>query len=522
MAILKTIQQLIVAAGLLMSCAAAAAAAAGEVMILCYHEIESDGSATVSRTAIRASELAAQFAWLRAAGYTPVSLQQLLDSRQGRAALPEKAVLLSFDDGRRDFYTRVFPLLKLFRYPALLALVGRWLEVAKEGVVDYDGTPLARSQFVEWEEIREMQRSGLVEIVSHGYDLHRGVLANPQGNTQPAATSRVYYEGQYETDAMYLKRLRGDLRASRDLLLRHTGVAPRAIAWPYGRSNRAVQELAAELGMPVGLTLVDGLNTPQTPLATLKRHLVENGTSLQAYAEALRDVWSPDPARSVRIDPARWQDSEEGLSRILDRIRRLSTNVTFVDPRAIRGEPEVVLFPTSRRAVKADELNRIAWQIERRAGGAVFVDLPLAWLADSALLDDLARQVKFSGVRVPVMPGHESMARVLAVMERWCWPIRVAYAPAAAPPADAWDKLRTGDLVVLPATAEMFASVGASHARRVLFEFDPLTMPAARIAGDMRRLEADGFRQFGIASLPDAGFEVVWPALSLRSYPLLP
>jgi hypothetical protein len=56
----------------------------------------------------------------------------------------------------------------------------------------------------------------------------------------------------------------------------------------------------------------------------------------------------------------------------------------------------------------------------------------------------------------------------------------------------------------------------------VLFEFDPATTPAAGIAKTMRRLEADGFRQFGIAALPDTGLEVIAPSLSLRSLPLQP
>jgi len=38
----------------------------------------------------------------------------------------------------------------------------------------------------------------------------------------------------------------------------------------------------------------------------------------------------------------------------------------------------------------------------------------------------------------------------------------------------------------------------------------------------MRRLEADGFRQFGLAGFSEAGLDAVWPALSLRSQPLLP
>jgi biofilm PGA synthesis lipoprotein PgaB len=199
-----------------------AAQAADELIVLCYHEVESGRAFPVPRTAVLASELAAQFAWLRAAGYTPVSLQQVLDARGGGRALPGKAILLTFDDGKKDVYTRVFPLLKLFRYPALVALTGRWLEVPVGGEVDYDGQPLPRGDFVTWEEVREMQRSGLVEIASHTYDLHRGVPANPQGNTQPAAITRIYQDGRYETDDVYLKRLRNDLGANRDLIARRT------------------------------------------------------------------------------------------------------------------------------------------------------------------------------------------------------------------------------------------------------------------------------------------------------------
>ena len=66
------------------------------------------------------------------------------------------------------------------------------------------------------------------------------------------------------------------------------------------------------------------------------------------------------------------------------------------------------------------------------------------------------------------------------------------------------------------------ALVPAGEAGRVLFEFDPATQPAAEIARAMRRLEADGFRQFGLAGFPAVGFDAVWPNLSLRSQPLLP
>lgn len=495
----------------------AASAASGDFIALCYHEVERDGAAGLTRTAVTAGDLAAQFAWLQANGYRPVSLQQIIDARQGGVSLPEKAVLLTFDDGRKDVYTRVFPLLRLFNYPAVVALVGSWLEVPAGGTVDYDGTAQARSNFVSWDEVREMQRSGLVEIASHTYDLHRGILANPQGNTQPAAITRRYEGGRYEDDDSYLSRIRNDLRRNRDLIQRETGIAPRAIVWPYGRSNGAAQQIAADLGMPLGLTLEDGSNTAATPLAVIRRYLIEETPSLQSYAEAVRQRWQPDPRRSVRIVPASWKDPDAGLSQTLDRLQRIAPNIAFVDPQA---GGDALPFPSTRRPLAADRLNHIAWQTERRAGVPVYIDLPTDWLGDHRLLADLARHVNFAGVRLPVAVGDPAATAAMDTMRRWRWPLAVVYAPPAFSLAD-HQRLSAGDMLLLPAGIAVPESLSTVQRKRLLIEF-PASAPVAGTAVAMRAVEADGFRNYGLDAFPEAGFELVWRALSLRSQPLLP
>ena len=353
-----------------------ATAADARFMALSYHEVLADNE-PMTPTAVRASDLARQFAWLQANDYHPVSVDQILAARAGGPPLPPNAILLTFDDGFLDAYTRAFPLLKLFNYPAVIALVGKWMDVPDGQVVDYDGKPVPRGKFLNWAQVREMQASGLIEVASHSYDLHHGILANPQGNTQPAATTRLYANGRYEDDAAYLARLRADLR---DSISQHTGKAPRIIVWPYGRSNRAAQEVAAQLGMPIGLTLIDGFNDAATPTAVWKRQLIENSPSLQAFAEMLRVTWDPSPARSVEVDPGTWPPGEDGLSPTLDRLLKLSPNIAFVRPAVIRDGREMALFPTKLRPVAIDQLNHIAWQTERRAGVPVFIDLPAAWL----------------------------------------------------------------------------------------------------------------------------------------------
>jgi biofilm PGA synthesis lipoprotein PgaB len=485
-------------------------------MALSYHEVLGERE-PLTPTAVRANDLAQQFAWLAANGWQPVNVDQILAARAGGPALPDKAVLLTFDDGKKDVYTRVFPLLKLFRYPAVIALVGEWLEVPAGGMVDYDGQPLPREDFVTWAEVREMQASGLVEAASHAQSLHRGIAANPQGNTQPAATTRLFSAGTYEDDAAYTVRLRAGLG---NAIAQRTGRAPRIIVWPYGRSNGAAREIAGGLGMPIGLSLEDGWNDATTPLAALKRQLIENSPSLQQYAEMLRTSWAPDPARSVRVDPGEWSDTETGLSATLERLLALSPNIAFVKPAVRREGREEVLFPTRRRPLAADTLNHIAWQTERRAGVPVFIELPDAWLDDPELVGDLARQVNFSGLRVNALPDDARLPALRAAAGRWRLPLQFAYAVDRLPAAESWTKLPAGDLVILPARPELVGALSASGRRRVLLEFDGAA-PAAETAARMRELEADGFRQFGLAGIPNEGQAEIARVLSLRSQPQL-
>ncbi len=504
--------------GVLLALAAALAPAAdARFMALSYHEVLADNE-PLTPTAVRASDLARQFAWMRANDFHPVSVDQILAARAGGPPLPPNAILLTFDDGFKDAYTRVFPLLKLFNYPAVIALVGQWMDVPEGQMVDYDGKPVARSKFLSWEPVREMQASGLVEVASHSYGLHRGILANPQGNTQPATTTRLYANGRYEDDAAYLARLRHDLR---DSISQHTGKAPRIIVWPYGRSNQAAQEVASELGMPIGLTLVDGFNDAGTPKSVWKRQLIENSPSLQAFAEMLRVTWDANPARSVEVDPATWPPGEDGLSPTLDRLLSLSPNIAFVKPTSERDGREMALFPTGLRPVADDQLNHIAWQTERRAGVPVFIDLPAAWLAEPELVADLARQVNFAGLRVRAAPDSAAAQRLRDAAGRWVWPLQIAWAPEQQPSAAQWAALRPGDLMVLPAGEEHIAAVPKEMARHVLFEFDP-SLPPETIARQMRRREADGFRQFGVGGLPESLMAPIFPSLSLRWQPQLP
>ena len=381
------------------------------LFVLAYHEVVGDDYKGRDQHAVKISELVAHFAWLRENGFQPVSLAQVISSRNGGAALPAKAVLLTFDDGYRSFYTRAFPLLELYGYPAVLAVVGSWLEVPAGSVVQYgDSEQRPREDFVTWDEVRKLVRSGRVEIASHSYALHRGILGNAHGNTQPAATTREYdvQQARYETDAEYLARVRADLQRNSDLIAREAGAPPKAIAWPFGSYNDALVQVAAELGMPITLTLDDGLNRRDQPMAKLKRSLVENNPGVQDFLYSLRSASTPHRRRMARIalddlydpDPA---ERERRLSRALDEIEALAPTTVVLRAYSSALTPLAVYFPNRRVPMRADMLNRAAWQIQTRLRMTVVVELPTAAVGlpeveIRELYEDLAKHAHFGGL----------------------------------------------------------------------------------------------------------------------------
>lgn len=387
---MKTLLPLLLWLALIPSGFAAGDAAPGDgqgFQALCYHEVHDDVRDHADPYAVDAAELVAQFSWLREHGYHAVSLNDILVARQGGKPLPEKAILLTFDDGYRSVYTKVFPLLKLFNYPAVIGLVGNWMEAGADEKVPYEDRLLPRSHFMSWEQVKEMADSGLVEVASHSYDLHRGIPANPQGNLEPAATARLYdaVSGSYEDDKAYLARIRADLGRNSDLIERRTGARPRALVWPYGSYNLAALDIAKELGMPITLNLEDGRNGPRQPLDQLRRTLVSYNPRLPEFIPWLHESARPRPVRVVHVDLDYVYDTdpaqqEKNLGLLLDRIKAFGVSTVYLqayaDPDG-NGAADALYFPNRHLPVRTDLFNRVAWQLRTRAGVEVFAWMPV-------------------------------------------------------------------------------------------------------------------------------------------------
>ncbi|MCA3264152.1 MAG: poly-beta-1,6-N-acetyl-D-glucosamine N-deacetylase PgaB [Telmatospirillum sp.] len=372
------------------------------LLALAYHNVE-DADPDQSFLGVTAERLIEQFSWLKANGYTPVTVDAIVAANAGGPPLPERAVLLAFDDGYESFYTRVLPILQAFDYPAVLALVGAWLEGEPtdrigspgrrrvvlgrgEGQVQFGDKRIARSQFLTWDEVRAIKASGLVEIASHSFDLHRGTVAGPQGLSEPDITTKSFNLATdlYETDNKQRSDINADLGRMARRILAETGTAPRVMVWPYGEHSGISIEVAAANGMPIALTLVDGSATV-AKLSAVSRHLVAPDPPLGRFVQEIVQLDKVPPVRVVHVDLDYVYDPDpvqqaRNLDLLIQRIYDMQIGVVFLqafaDPEGT-GLAREVYFPNRVLPMRADLFDRVSWQLRTRARVQVYAWMPM-------------------------------------------------------------------------------------------------------------------------------------------------
>jgi biofilm PGA synthesis lipoprotein PgaB len=127
-------------------------ARAAKIPIIMYHDITAVKDVDWDVTP---DDLEKQFQMLQEGGYTPITMDRLVNNLRTGAQLPEKPVLLTFDDNYAGQYKYAFPLLKKYNYPAVWSVHTRFVGTGGQ-------KPKAT-----WDQLREMQKSGLITVASH-------------------------------------------------------------------------------------------------------------------------------------------------------------------------------------------------------------------------------------------------------------------------------------------------------------------------------------------------------------------
>lgn len=334
----------------------------GEFLVLAYHAVTAkpspDDEFSVSRDLF-----AEQMEYLRTHGYHPISIEDILKAGRGEKALPDKAVLLTFDDAYVSYYEFVVPFLEMLGYPSVLGVVGSFVDDPPKGLSD---------SVMSWKQIKEVSGKKLVEVVSHSYDLHKGIQYNPAGNVGSAAALRAYNpkEKAYETEAEYRARIAEDFETQKALFIKHLGSVPKAIIWPYGWYTLISQKVAADSGCIAGFTTEAGFASTRR-IADINRIFVKN----KPIGDFISLIKTPKPERpqmrAVQVDldliyDPSYEKMDQNLGKLIDRLVAMKMNTVFLqafaDPEG-SGTIRSVYFDNRVLPVRADFFSHAAHQM---------------------------------------------------------------------------------------------------------------------------------------------------------------
>ncbi|MDP2662889.1 MAG: polysaccharide deacetylase family protein [Dehalococcoidia bacterium] len=249
------------------------------VPILLYHSVAPYATPRFRRWVMPPDRFAEQMAYLRANGYTPLTVTALARAMtQPAAALPHRPVVVTFDDAIADFYIYAMPVLQDLGIVATLyvptAFVGgtsRWLEGLGEG----------QRPMLTWTQLRELRMRG-IECGSHGHT-HRQLDALPR------------------MDAL------NEIVLSTALLQEQLGDPVLTFAYPFGYYDQSVRHMVEEAGYLSACGVKHALSALHDDRFALARIVIESDTDLSQFASLLAGEGLPVAPNGARIQTRGWR-----------------------------------------------------------------------------------------------------------------------------------------------------------------------------------------------------------------------
>lgn len=233
--------------------------------IIMYHEVK---TSKTGKDVITPYEFESDLKYLKENNYTTITMSDLINYVDNGKSLPEKPIILSFDDGYLNNYVYVFPLLKKYNMKIVLSIIGKDTDdftTIKDDNIDYS--------HVTWGEINEMISSKYVEIQNHTYNLHT-ITKKRYGCKKNPGESQAHYAGVLTSD---IERLQNEI-------MFYTGYTPNTFTYPYGFVSDDSLPIIKNMGFKASLTCDYGVNIitkdPET-LFGLKRICRSHGFSIQ-------------------------------------------------------------------------------------------------------------------------------------------------------------------------------------------------------------------------------------------------
>jgi hypothetical protein len=215
----------------------------GAVPVLAYHGINDQRD----HYSVKQADFTEQMAMLKRGGFHTISIGQYVRFLAGDfSGLPERPILITFDDGRLDSYRGADKALAAYGFRATMFVIVGQVE---------QRTPF----YLRWDELRRMSLSGRWDIQEHAGVGHVNIPYDAAGHMGPAyAFRRMYENGHLESFRDFRKRVVGDIQWAKQTLSEQIpGYSPWSFACPFGSLG---QDASNDSRIPGFLTRFLGRN----------------------------------------------------------------------------------------------------------------------------------------------------------------------------------------------------------------------------------------------------------------------
>ncbi|MEU7001205.1 polysaccharide deacetylase family protein [Nonomuraea sp. NPDC046570] len=234
------------------------------VPILMYHSVTDRPNPETKPLAVRPGDFSEHLSYLSEHGFTPLTVADMvasLNKNNGRS-LPDKPVVVTFDDGYADFHTEALPVLERHNFPATVFLTSGWVSDAGK---DAAGRPL--DDMLTWGQAREAAQAG-IEIGGHSH-------SHPQ------------LDQLSDTD------LRQELRKNKGLLEEKIGAPVATMAYPYGYSSARVRREVRRAGYWAACAVSNTIAADRHDVLAIPRLTVAQHTTMSMFRRAVEGTAVP-------------------------------------------------------------------------------------------------------------------------------------------------------------------------------------------------------------------------------------
>lgn len=213
--------------------------------VIMYHHLTQKSSREGKYT-LMAEQFRKDMEYLKDNGYETVDTKSLTEYTDGKSDLPEKPIMITFDDGFESFYVLATPILEEMEMKASVFVIG-YLADEYTRLNDHN----INYSYLTWDEIYELDKSPLIEVHSHTYNLHQNTKGKRKGIARLKGESATNYE----------KEISADLKKMQKKLKSEAGVTDKAVAYPYGLYSKSTAGIIKKLGYRLSFTCEERINT---------------------------------------------------------------------------------------------------------------------------------------------------------------------------------------------------------------------------------------------------------------------